>query len=116
MQLIVTDDIPTELLNDKKFAEILNIFDLISSKNLSCGKVPVPEGVDSCRDVLDVVLDALESSETSDNVLTQLEQLRFLLSQPHFQVCLGFIIYLFSYFTIRLNLEQAVFYVHCSCI
>jgi hypothetical protein len=93
MQLLITVQdatVPPGLLEDRKLASILNIFDLISSGNLSCGKVPTPtpDATDVCRDVLDIVLDSLESRETSDGVLTQLEQLRFLLSQPHFQVSL----------------------------
>lgn len=70
---------------------VLQIFDVISSGNLSCGKIPLPDVVDTCRDVLDIVLDCLESRETS-NRLTQLEQLRFVLSQPHFQVRKTFVV------------------------
>ena len=91
MQLLITVQdaiVPPGLLNDSKLSAILNIFDSISSANLSCGKIPLPDAMDTCRDVLDIVLDSLENRETSDGVLTQLEQLRFLLSQPHFQVSL----------------------------
>jgi len=90
MQLLITPrdtTLPPGILGDSKLMKILQILDVISSANLSCGKIPPPDIMDTCRDVLDIVLDCLESRETSDAVLTQLEQLRFLLSQPHFQVC-----------------------------
>jgi len=75
-----------DLLNDRSLSAVLRIFDMISSANFSYGKVPVAEGGEVSRDVLDLVLDALESHETSDGILKHLEQLRFLISQPHFQV------------------------------
>lgn len=86
--LIIPRDsaIPSDVLSDSKLSKILRIFDLISTANLSCGKIPQPESIDICRDVMDIVLDALESRDTSDSVLTHLEQLRFVLSQPFFQV------------------------------
>lgn len=90
MQLLITpkdSKIPPEILLDTKLIKILQIFDVISSGNLSCGKIPMPDVVDTCRDVLDIVLDCLECRDTSDTVLTNLDKLRFLLSQPHFQVC-----------------------------
>lgn len=89
MQLLITSKdavLPPGILTDTKLIKMLQIFDVISSANLSCGKIPQPDIVDTCRDVLDIALDCLESRETFDSVLTQLEQLRFLLSQPHFQV------------------------------
>lgn len=78
--------VSADLLNDRNLAAILRIFDSISSANFSSGKVPLPDAVELSRDVLDVVLDGLESPETSDEILKHLEQLRFLFSQPHFQV------------------------------
>lgn len=86
--LIIPRDsaIPSDVLSDPKLSKILRIFDLISTANLSCGKIPQPESIDTCRDVMDIVLDALEARDTSDTVLTHLEQLRFVLSQPFFQV------------------------------
>ncbi|XP_021944325.1 peripheral plasma membrane protein CASK isoform X3 [Folsomia candida] len=87
MQLLIStkdSKLTPGILLDTKLMKILQIFDVISSGNLSCGKIPLPDVVDTCRDVLDIVLDCLESRETS-NRLTQLEQLRFVLSQPHFQ-------------------------------
>lgn len=89
MQLLTTrneESVSSEVLNDKRLASVLSVFDLVSSGNLSCCKIPQPDGMDTCRDVMEIVIDSLESIETSDTVLTQLERLRFLLSLPHFQV------------------------------
>lgn len=91
MQLLITPKdakISPGVLNDTKLLKILSTCNVISSSSLSSGKIPIPDVVDTCRDVLDIVLDTLELGDTSDAVLNHLEQLRFLLSQPHFQVCL----------------------------
>ncbi|ODN03179.1 Peripheral plasma membrane protein CASK [Orchesella cincta] len=66
--LIIPRDsaIPSDVLSDAKLSKILRIFDLISTANLSCGKIPQPDSVDTCRDVMDIVLDALESRDIPD--------------------------------------------------
>jgi len=89
MQLLITSRdavVSHDILSDKKLAAVLKIFAIISSSNLSCEKSPSSDSMDISRDVLDVVLDALELGEASDVALNHMEQLRFLLSQPNFQV------------------------------
>lgn len=111
MQLLISprkDHVPSGVLSDAKLSSILSIFDMISTGNMSCGKIPLPDAVDTCRDVLDIVLDSLETRETSDMALTQMEQLRFLLSQPHFQVNLYIVIAEVYMYIMVLRLTSAV--------
>ncbi|XP_075210519.1 peripheral plasma membrane protein CASK-like [Lycorma delicatula] len=79
------------VLEDRQLHALLELYDRISSKVVSPTRAPPSDAVQKCRDTLDAIRDLEQTTSPSDLELElsgDLEELREILSRPHFRVCL----------------------------